>query len=56
MIKKDDKSINAIYYGKIPIVAIYHGTKLVWQIISSCFGNGYWINTKAWSNTDGWKN
>ena len=38
------------------IASVYHGTRLVWQYIRSCFGRGYWINEKPWSDTDGWKN
>lgn len=38
------------------IASIYQGSRLVWQYIRSCFGRGYWINEKPWSNTDGWKN
>ena len=56
MIKKDNKDIIAVYYGNIPIASIYYGAKLVWQLVSSCFGNGYWINLKPWSNKDGWRN
>ena len=35
---------------------IYHGKRLIWQIIRSCFGNGYWDNNKPWVNTDVWRN
>jgi hypothetical protein len=30
--------------------------RVVWMYIQSCFGRGYWINDKPWSNTDGWIN
>lgn len=26
------------------------------ELISSCFGNGYWINEEAWVNEEAWKN
>lgn len=29
---------------------------ILWQAIDSCFGAGYWINSKAWKNQDAWKN
>ena len=28
----------------------------VWQYIRSCFGRGFWVNEKPWSNKDFWKN
>lgn len=30
--------------------------RLVWQAIRSCFGRGWWVNEKPWSNKDVWKN
>lgn len=40
--------------------AIYRVLKgvpvLLWELIHSCFGSGYWRNDLPWSNTDGWKN
>ena len=59
------KRVIAIYkgvkdeFGKIEektIASVYQGSKLIWQYIRSCFGRGYWLNDKPWSNTDGWKN
>ena len=47
------------YFGSLAIVAVYKGSRLVWAIfkpVLSCFGNGYWVNSAPWSNTDGWKN
>lgn len=55
MIYKDGKKIAAVYFGSKVIQAIYSGAVLVWQAISSCFGSGKWMNTNAWSNTEGWK-
>lgn len=28
----------------------------VWQYVRSCFGRGFWVNDKPWSNKDYWKN
>lgn len=56
MIYKGNKEIVSAYHGKRAIAAIYKGTKLVWQAIRSCFGNGFWINKKPWINNEGWKN
>ena len=53
---KKDKEVIAIYSGKKAISAIYRGTKLIWEAISSCFGKGFWSNTAPWKNEDGWKN
>lgn len=38
------------------IAAVYKGAKLLWQYIKSCFGRGYWINDKMWSDKDAWAN
>lgn len=50
------KPVNAIYKGRRTIQAVYQGAKLIWQYIKSCFGRGYWINDKQWSNVDAWAN
>jgi len=50
------KSVNSIYKGTRIITAVYKGARLLWQYIKSCFGRGYWINDKMWSDRDGWKN
>lgn len=52
----ENKQINTIYKGNNTIQAVYHGLKLIWQYIKSCFGRGYWINEKQWSDTDAWAN
>ena len=62
-VRKDNdeiKQVTSIYKGtetgsKV-ISAVYLGLKLIWQYIKSCFGRGYWINDKMWSNTDAWAN
>lgn len=56
MIIKNSLTMQARYYGTKAISAVYHGAKLVWEAISSCFGSGYWINNRPWSNTDSWRN
>ena len=62
-VRQDDgstKQVTAIYKGSIEgpkvISAVYQGFKLLWQYIKSCFGRGYWINDKMWSERDGWAN
>lgn len=50
------REVTAVYKGDKIITAVYNGTRLVWQAIRSCFGNGFWVNEKPWINTDAWKN
>ena len=52
----DNKRITTILKENKNIAAVYQGARLIWQYIRSCFGRGYWINEKPWSNTDSWKN
>jgi hypothetical protein len=52
----DNRSITTILKGHRHIAAVYQGARLIWQYIRSCFGRGYWINEKPWSNTDAWRN
>ena len=56
MITKNFKDQTAEYFGQKTVVAVYKGLCLVWQLIKSCFGKGYWINEAPWINDDGWKN
>lgn len=56
MIRIGSKELTARYMGKKAVSAIYIGTRLAWQAISSCFGAGYWDNDKPWSNDDAWNN
>ena len=55
------KQVTSIYKGSVSgsavtVSAVYLGLKLIWQYVKSCFGRGYWINEKMWSNSDGWVN
>lgn len=56
MIYKNGKELSARYIGTLAIGAVYRGAVLIWEAVSSCFGSGMWINTRPWSNTDGWRN
>lgn len=40
---KDNKQreITGVYLGEKVITAVYKGSRLVWQAIRSCFGNGF---------------
>ena len=42
-------------FGKV-ISKVAYGSKIVWELIRSCFGSGYWVNNRSWINSDGWKN
>jgi len=52
----ETQQVNTIYRGENVIQAVYYGLRLVWQYIKSCFGRGYWLDDKPWSNHDGWAN
>jgi hypothetical protein len=51
-----NRSVTTMYKGRRLFGVVYQGTKLIWQYVRSCFGRGYWINDKPWSNDNGWKN
>ena len=55
MIRKDNHLTAAVFYGHKAITAVYHGTRLVWTAIRSCFGSGVWIGAKNWVNNENWK-
>lgn len=50
------RGVTAIIKDNRYVAAVYKGTQLLWQYIRSCFGRGYWINEKPWSNENGWAN
>lgn len=56
MLHKDGRNIGGIFYGNKIITKVYRGTTLVWQLIKSCFGAGYWIKNNPWKGTDSWRN
>lgn len=56
MIRSSGKIIEVVNYGKQAINKIYHGSRVVWESIASCFTKGFWLNNKPWTNTKGWKN
>ena len=47
---------DGIFYGNKIITKVYKGTTLVWQLIKSCFGAGYWISRNSWKGSDSWRN
>lgn len=56
MIVRNGKEIKQLYHGNTQIIEVYRGKYLIYQIIRSCFGNGYWINDAPFLNEDVWKN
>ena len=56
MIIKNKKETIQVSRNKIDFIEIYVGKKLIWQMIRSCFGKGYWINDKPWINDDLFRN
>lgn len=56
MIAASGKQIAIINAGGKVIAAVYHGARLVWQAVRSCFGSGHWVNEKPWLNAEAWKN
>lgn len=56
MIYYNDKLADPIYYNDQVVALVYCNGRLVYTAIHSCFGKGYWINDKPWSNTDAYKN
>lgn len=49
-----NKETSAIYYGEKVITAVYHGLRLIWEAIRSCFGSGSWIEEYPWVDDDPW--
>lgn len=29
--------------------------EIIWQLVRSCYGKGYWIEDKPWLDNDTWK-
>ena len=42
-------------FGRIALAAVYHGLRLVWMAVRSCFGSGVWIGSKPWIGSEMWK-
>ena len=57
MITLDSITVAAAHFGSRAVEMISYGGRMVWYAIRSCFGAGYWDNTRKWdNNTEGWKN
>jgi hypothetical protein len=51
-----DKEYAIVWFGQKAVSTIWMNGYKIYEYIKSCFGKGYWINTKEWKNTDAWKN
>ena len=56
MITIDSIAVAAAHIGSRAVEMISYGSRVVWYAIRSCFGAGYWDNTRKWDNMEGWKN
>ena len=48
--------ITAKIFNGRPLAAVYHGLRLVWMAVRSCFGSGVWVSEKPWLGNESWKN
>ena len=61
-ILKNNTPIIGMYIQNIPIVKVYQGRQLQWEItqeeptteILSCYYNGYWIDEYPWTDDTPW--
>lgn len=51
-----NKNVTRITTFDKAIIRVIAAGKVIWELISSCFGSGYWINERPWINSDGWNN
>lgn len=56
MISNNGKDLSYAEINGRALFAIYLGDKLLWVVVSSCFGSGYWNNDLAWDDDDCWVN
>ena len=62
IIRKGIEIKNIVRKG-CPLTKVYRHGHLIWirggggdeSQNKSCFGNGYWVDTLPWIDTDGWK-
>lgn len=54
MIYRNGSDIIGFYRGTLPVIGFYRGKALLWQIVKSCFGKGYWVSGLPWISDDAW--
>ena len=42
-------------FGTRTLAATYHGLRLIWMAVRSCFGSGIWVSEKPWLGKEIWK-
>lgn len=55
MIRINGESIGLIRYGNIAISTVWYGAVKVWEASRSCFGRGWWEDSKPWLDEESWK-
>ena len=55
-IRINGKDVIRIVKNDQDIQEVYKNGQLLWAYIRSCFGSGFWVNTKPWINKETWKN
>lgn len=56
MIHFQNKLITSVFFMKLALSKVAYGARIIWEVISSCFGSGIWRNANAWKDGDLWKN
>jgi len=65
MIKVGNKKAGRFFIGETTnkarsIGSLYKGAAdsaiKIWEVVSSCFGSGWWRGDRPWKGTDSWKN
>ena len=51
----NDVTITACYYVDRAITKIMKGPKVIWELITSCFGTGFWKENANWVESETWK-
>ena len=55
MLYVDKQKIIGIYAMKKTILRVWYGADLVWDIVRSCFGAGWWAPKRPWLYDDRWR-
>ena len=59
-IEKNGRETTGIHRNGHDFIEVWEFIKgswrMVWELIRSCFGRGFWVNEQPWNNEDGWKN
>ena len=55
--RKPTTGVYAVVNGALrAILTVYDDARnIIWQLVRSCYGKGYWIQDKPWLDADTWK-